>query len=65
MELEKYLIDIGIRASDHGHIIDNEEGEARFGAYDAQGNPICYSHESLWEYLENNCKTYTVKRHKK
>ena len=25
MELEKYLIDIGIRASDHGHIIDNKE----------------------------------------
>ena len=34
----------------------HEEGEARYGAYDAQGNPICYSHESLWEYLENNCK---------
>jgi hypothetical protein len=43
----------------------HEKGEARSGAYDAQGNPICYSHESLWEYLENNCKTYTVKRHQK
>ena len=34
-----------------------DEGEVRFGAYDNDGNPICYSHESLWEYLENNCKT--------
>ncbi len=25
MDLEKYLIDVGIRASDCGHIIDNEE----------------------------------------
>ena len=29
-------------------------GEVRFGAHDAEGNPICYSHESLWEYLEKN-----------
>jgi hypothetical protein len=36
----------------------HEEGEARFGAYDEEGNPICYSHESLWEYLEKNYKTY-------
>lgn len=25
-----------------------------FGACDEEGNPICYSHESLWEYLEKN-----------
>ena len=25
MELEKYLIDVGIRASDYGHEISNEE----------------------------------------
>ena len=25
-------------------------------AWDADGNPICYSVESLWEYLEKNCK---------
>jgi hypothetical protein len=31
-----------------------KEGEVRFGAYDKEGNPICYSHESLWEYLETN-----------
>jgi len=34
-----------------------DKGEVRFGAYDNDGNPICYSHESLWEYLENNFKT--------
>ena len=34
--------------------IEHEVGEVRFGAYDADGNPICYSHESLWEYLEKN-----------
>ena len=32
----------------------HEEGEARFGAYDEEGNPICYSHESLWEYLNKS-----------
>jgi len=35
----------------------HEKGEARFGAYDEENNPICYSHESLWEYLEKNYKT--------
>ena len=25
MSLEEYLIDVGIRASDYGHIIDEEE----------------------------------------
>jgi len=25
MKLEQYLIDVGIRASDDGHVIDNEE----------------------------------------
>lgn len=34
----------------------HEAGEARFGAYDESDNPICYSLESLWEYLEANCK---------
>lgn len=29
-----------------------EAGEFRYGATDENGNPICYSHESLWEYLE-------------
>lgn len=30
----------------------HEVGEARWGATDEEGNPICYSWESLWEYLE-------------
>jgi hypothetical protein len=33
-----------------------EKGEVRFGAYDKNNNPICYSYESLWEYLEKKCK---------
>lgn len=36
--------------------IIKEAGEDRFGAYDENGEPICYSHESLWEYLEKNHK---------
>lgn len=34
-----------------------KEGEVRFGAHDKEGNPICYSFESLYEYLEKNHKT--------
>jgi hypothetical protein len=30
----------------------HEAGEARHGAVDEDGNPICYDWESLWEYLE-------------
>ena len=30
----------------------HQAGEVRFGAYDADNNPICYDWESLWEYLE-------------
>ena len=33
-----------------------EKGERRYGAHDENGNPICYSIESLWEYLEQNHK---------
>jgi len=31
-----------------------DAGEARYGACDENGNPICYSIESTWEYLEKN-----------
>jgi len=34
----------------------NKDGEVTFGAHDEKGNPICYSFESLWEYLETNHK---------
>lgn len=27
-----------------------------YGAVDENGNPICYSYESLWKYLEENHK---------
>jgi hypothetical protein len=33
-----------------------EAGETRWGANDEKGNPICYSWESLYEYLEKNHK---------
>jgi len=29
---------------------------AKYGAFDENGNPICYSYKSLWEYLEKECK---------
>ena len=32
---------------------DNEFGQKGLEALDQDGNPICYSHESLWKYLEN------------
>jgi hypothetical protein len=28
----------------------------QYGAHDKEGNPICYSLESTWEYLEKNHK---------
>jgi hypothetical protein len=31
-----------------------EDRETEYGAYDEKGNPICYSFESTWEYLEEN-----------
>ena len=34
----------------------HDKGEVRHGAQDAEGNPICYSLESTWEYLEKNHK---------
>lgn len=30
----------------------HKDGEVRYGAYDKDGEPICYSIESLYEYLE-------------
>jgi hypothetical protein len=39
---------------EHGNMkILHEVGEIRWGATDENGNPICYSHDSLYEYLEN------------
>ena len=37
-----------------GDKIVKQAGEVRWGATDENGNPICYSFESTWEYLESN-----------
>jgi hypothetical protein len=42
--------------SEDGKLI-KEAGEVRHGAHDENGNPICYSYESLWKYLEANYKS--------
>jgi hypothetical protein len=31
---------------------ETDYGQKGVGAWDENNNPICYSHESLWEYLE-------------
>ena len=33
---------------------ENDYGTGTLTANEADGTPICYSHESLWEYLEKN-----------
>ena len=35
---------------------ENNYGNGSLEAFDENKNRICYSHESLWEYLEKNCK---------
>ena len=41
------------RKTDDGKLeIVNEEGEVRWGAIDENGNAICYSYESLYEYIQ-------------
>jgi hypothetical protein len=35
---------------------ENEFGQRGLEAFDENKNRICYSHESLWEYLEQNYK---------
>jgi hypothetical protein len=35
---------------------ENDFGQGTLEAYDENKNPICYSWESLYEYLENNHK---------
>ena len=38
---------------------ENDYGTGKLKAYDVDENQICYSHESLWEYLETLKKTPT------
>jgi hypothetical protein len=33
-----------------------EKGETQYGASDENGNPICYSIKSTWQFLEKNYK---------
>jgi hypothetical protein len=33
-------------------VIVAETDKLRWGAHDENGNPICYSYESLWEYIQ-------------
>lgn len=33
---------------------ENDFGTKGLEAHEADGTPICYSHESLWEYLQKN-----------
>lgn len=35
-------------------VLIKDSGEVRWGATDESGNPICYSFESTWKYLEEN-----------
>lgn len=35
-------------------VLLHEAGETRYGAHDENGNPICHSFESTWDYLEAN-----------
>jgi signal peptidase I len=32
----------------------SKDGKIKYSATDESGNPICYSFETLWEYLEEN-----------
>lgn len=40
--------------NESGNSVTLEDSEVVHGATDENGNPICYSFESLWEYLESN-----------
>ena len=40
-----------------GKFVTLEDTDIVYGATDESGNPICYSFESLWEYLEEIRKT--------
>ena len=49
------LPSLGIKEDGTSGIV-HKAGEVRFGAHDSEGNPICHSYKSLWEYLEKECK---------
>ena len=39
---------------------ENDYGTKGLTAKEKDGTPICYSHESLWEYLEKNYRSKPV-----
>lgn len=44
----------------------NKRSEDKFGAFDSDGSPICFSVKSTWEFLEENySKTGNSKKKKK
>ena len=47
-----------LRLNEDGSFTESSPDEITHGATDKDGNPICYSFQSLWEYLES---TYLLK----
>ena len=41
-----------LERNEDGQIVERDPTKLVYGATDADGNPICYSFQSLWEYLE-------------
>jgi len=41
-------------AREDGKIVEIKGRDSKYGAYDENGNPICYSVKSTWEFLESN-----------
>jgi len=49
----------------NGKIIPaNKKSTTKYGAFDASGNPICYSVKTTWEFLENNFSKTSQKKTK-
>jgi hypothetical protein len=49
-----------------GNLIPTKKSpEDKFAAHDSNGDPICYSVESTWEFLEENYAKNSRKRSKK
>lgn len=41
-----------LERNEDGQIVERDPTKLVYGATDKDGNPICYSFQSLWEYLE-------------
>lgn len=51
---EKDWNTIKLERKEDGKIVERDQTKLVHGATDENGNPICYSFQSLWEYLESN-----------